>query len=227
MKSYNIYADESCHLENDGIPFMLIGYTMAPYNKTKEHYDNIKLIKEKHGFKNEIKWNSVSSSKYDFYQDLIDYFFKSDLQFRTIVVDKRLIQLSENENFDDFYYKMYYQLLFHKIDMENSYYIYLDIKDTLSSRKVAKLKKILNIKYSTIRELKNIRSHESILMQMTDLLMGALSYHLRCLDLENKVEAKINLIKRIELYHKLPLTKSTSRDNNKFNLFFIDLKKDN
>lgn len=220
--SVNFYCDESCHLENDKSKYMLIAYVSSPLNQVKLHHNNIKEIKNKHNFKNEIKWSSVSKSKYHFYADLIEYFFASDLQFRAIVVDKSKINnLEHSQSFDDFYYKMYYQLLFHKIDMENEYNIYLDVKDTLSAYKVRKLKELLNIRYSSIKNLQNIHSHESLLMQLTDLLMGAISYHLRGL---NKVIAKNNLIEKIEKSTKNPLNKSTDRDFGKFNLFFIDLK---
>lgn len=222
MKTFNFYCDESCHLENDKMPFMLIAYVSSAYNQLKLHHENIKAIKEKHGFKHEIKWSSVSKGKYPFYAELIDYFFSNDLQFRAIVVDKGKVNNREhNQNFDDFYYKMYYQLIHHKINMEHQHNIYLDIKDTLSAGKVNKLKEILNINYNSIRTLQNIHSHESLLMQLTDLLMGAITYHLRGLD---KVIAKTKLIEKIKQHTELPLTKSTIKAYNKFNLFFIDLK---
>jgi hypothetical protein len=222
MKTFNFYCDESCHLENDGMPFMVISYVSCAYNQVKLHQQNIKNLKEKHSFKNEIKWSSVSKSKYNFYVELIEYFFANDLQFRAIVVPKKKIKNDDfNQSFDDFYYKMYFQLLNHKMNMDNNYNIYLDIKDTLSANKVKRLKTILNIKYSSINNLQNIHSHESLLMQLTDVLMGAITYHLRGL---NKVTAKNKLIEKIEKHTQLPLNISTSKDFEKFNLFFIDLK---
>jgi hypothetical protein len=222
MKTFNFYCDESCHLENDGMPFMVISYVSCAYNQVKLHQQNIKNLKEKHSFKNEIKWSSVSKSKYNFYVELIEYFFANDLQFRAIVVPKNKIKNDDfNQNFDDFYYKMYFQLLNHKMNMDNNYNIYLDIKDTLSANKVKRLKTILNIKYSSINNLQNIHSHESLLMQLTDVLMGAITYHLRGL---NKVTAKNKLIEKIQKHTQLPLNISTSKDFEKFNLFFIDLK---
>ena len=222
MKTFNFYCDESCHLENDKMPFMVISYISCAYNQVKLHQNNIKALKEKHSFKNEIKWSSLSKSKYNFYVDLVEYFFANDLQFRAIVVPKEKIKNDQHiQSFDDFYYKMYYQLLNHKIDMEHKYNIYLDIKDTLSASKAKKLKEILNIKYSSINNLQNIHSHESILMQLTDVLMGAITYHLRGL---NKVTAKNKIIEKIQKHTELPLTNSTSKDFEKFNLFFIDLK---
>jgi hypothetical protein len=58
-------------------------------------------------------------------------------------------------------------------------------------------------------------------MQLTDVLMGAITYHLRGL---NKVTAKNKLIEKIQKHTQLPLNISTSKDFEKFNLFFIDLK---
>jgi hypothetical protein len=201
---------------------MLIAFVCCPYNKLKYHNQNIKELKEKHGFKNEIKWSSLSKSKYAFYSDLIDHFFGSDLQFRAIVIDKSMIRNNEYfQSFDDFYFKMYYQLIYHKISMEDNYNVYLDIKDTLSAFKVKKLKEILNIQYSSIRTLQNIRSNESLLMQMTDVLMGAIAYKLNG---GNKVIAKNRLIEKMQSYTNLSLTSSTPKSHNKFNLFFIDLK---
>lgn len=110
------------------------------------------------------------------------------------------INIEPDVTFDDFYYKMYWQLINHKISMENNYNIYLDIKDTLSAGKVKKLKQILQIDFSSIRTLQNIRSEESLLMQLTDLLMGAISYHLRGLD---KVIAKNKLIEKIHANENL------------------------
>ena len=220
-KTFNFYCDESCHLQNDHQPFMLISYVSSAYNQVKLHHENIKNIKKKHDFHNEIKWSSVSKSKYPFYAELVDYFFSNDLHFRAVVVDKAAINLQSGTTFDDFYYKMYWQLIYHKINMESNYNIYLDIKDTLSAGKVRRLKDILQIDFSSIKTLQNIRSDESLLMQLTDLLMGAISYHLRGL---NTVIAKTKLIEKIQHHTKQPLTQSTFKSYNKFNLFFIDLK---
>jgi hypothetical protein len=116
---------------------------------------------------------------------------------------------------------MYYQLLSKKLDPENNYNIYLDIKDTRSAKKVNGLKKYLNANFITVRNLQNIRSYESELMQLTDILTGAISYHLRGL---NSVIAKRKIIEKIQQHSKHPLTCSTTKDQQKFNLFFIDLK---
>lgn len=221
-KTYNFYCHESCHLENDSFPFMLISYISCAYNQVKLHSRNIRAIKLKHFIKGEIKWSSLSKSQYPFYSELIEYFFATDLQFRAIVIDKSKLKHEEfNQSHNDFYDKMYFQLLNKKIFPENSYNIYLDIKDTQSYKKAESLKKYLNHNFIAVRNLHTIQSHESELMQLTDVIMGAIGYYLRGY---NAVIAKNKIIEKIQAHSKSPLTQSTTRDSTKFNLFFIDLK---
>jgi hypothetical protein len=222
QKTFNFYCDESCHLENDIHQYMLISYVSSAYNQVQIHHENIRELMEKHNFYAEIKWSNISKSQYAFYADLIDYFFATDLKFRCIVVDKEQVDNEKySQDFDTFYYKMYYQLLYHQMDMRYAYNIYLDIKDTLSGLKIRKLREVLKLEYSAIRNLQNIRSHESLLMQLTDVIMGAISYHLN-FD-EKRVIAKTRLIKKIQDHSNLTLTKSPPKKLDKFNLFFIDL----
>lgn len=222
-KTFNLYCDESTHLENDGKPYLLIGSVCSPYNQVKRHIERIKQIKEKHHFFAEIKWVKVSNSQHAFYKDLIDYFFDSDLTFRCVVVRKDKIKNEAfDQDFDTFYYKMYYQLLNHKIDSLNAYNVYLDIKDTLSADKVNRLKGILNTQFGVFRNVQNIRSNESPLMQVTDVLIGAINYHLN--DSEKHVKAKNQLIQRIQSNSGQTLNASSRYVESKMNLFFIELK---
>lgn len=221
-KTFNFYCDESCHLENDGQPYMLIGYVSSAYNQVKMHSQNIRQIKEEHGVFSEVKWSKLSKSAYPLYNELIEYFFATDLQYRAIVIDKSKLRHADfSQDHDDFYYKMYFQLLSKKLVPEYGHNIYLDIKDTRSAKKVNGLRSFLSSNLIHVRNLQNIRSHESELMQLADIITGALSYHLRGLD---QVIAKNKIIEKIQQHCKLPLTQSTPRDHQKFNLFFIDLK---
>ena len=123
MKTFNLYCDESCHLENDHKKIMFLGSISSAYNQVKLHSEKIQGIKQKHNFYGEIKWANVSRSKSHFYMELIDYFFSTDLKFRCIGVEKSKINNGKfNQSFDDFYYKMYYQLLNHNIDSRYSQY---------------------------------------------------------------------------------------------------------
>ena len=92
MIEYNIYCDESCHLENDSQKAMVLGAIWCEKRKVREIAKRLKEIKHKHNFDSnfEIKWTKVSKSKVDFYLDIIDYFFDDDdLKFRGVVVPNK------------------------------------------------------------------------------------------------------------------------------------------
>lgn len=220
-KTFNLYCDESTHLQRDGMPYMLISYIGTPYNQLPQHKEFISNLKKKFNLKGEIKWSNVSSSQQIFFEELIDYFFSTDLYFRCIIIRKNQIDVENDDLFDEFYFKMYYQLLHHKLNMEYAYNVYLDIKDTRSSKKTKKLKDILTHNAS-IRNLQSIHSYESSLMQLTDLIMGAVNYKLRGL---NKMIAKNKLIEKIEKQCNGRLDRGTPKNEEKMNRFFIDLDK--
>lgn len=221
-KTFNFYCDESTHIENDGEPFMLLSYVATPYNQLRIHNQNIRKLKREHFFKGELKWSSLSKSQYPFYNALVEYFFATDLQFRCIIIDKEQMRHKDfGQTHDQFYDKMYYQLLNKKLNPLCFYNIYIDIKDTYSYRKARNLKTYLERDYQNIRNLQVIRSYESELLQMADVIMGAINYKLRGL---NKVTSKNNLIEKIENLSGKALERSTPPFETKFNLFFIDLK---
>ena len=86
---FNIYCDESCHLEKDRQPAMVLGAVWCPLDKTREIAQRLREIKVAHGLAAdfEIKWTKVSPAKLRFYLDVMDYFFDDDdLHFRALIV---------------------------------------------------------------------------------------------------------------------------------------------
>jgi hypothetical protein len=61
-----------------------------------------------------------------------------------------------------------------------------------------------------------------VLLQLADVIMGAVSYHLN--NKEKKVTAKLKLIERIKQNSNQNLENSSLYVQTKMNLFFIDLK---
>lgn len=221
-KTYNFYCDESTHIENDKEPFMLLSFISTPYHQLALHNTALRDFKLKHHYRGEMKWGSVSKSQYPFYADVIEYFFMTDLQFRAIIIDKSQLKHNNyNQTYDIFYDKMYFQLLTKKIQPDAYYNIYIDIKDTHSYKKAQSLKQYLERDYQNIRTLQAIQSYESELMQVADVLMGAINYKLRGL---NKVIAKNKLIEKIEKHCGKPITQPSAVIEQKFNKFFIALK---
>ena len=223
---FNIYCDESCHLEHDGEKAMVLGGVWCPADKKDEIFRLLREIKEEHGLNKhfEIKWNKVSKGKLEFYMDVINYFFdNSDLHFRVLVVPNKS-ELKHEEfghSHDTFYYKMYFNLLKTLFEPDCGYNIYIDIKDTRGQKKVDKLHEVLcNNHYDFNRELikkvQQVRSEEVELVALADLLIGAMSYLHRG---KTTSEAKLKLIERIKERSKYNLMASTLYRENKFNIF--------
>lgn len=188
--------------------------------------ENIKSIKRHFGLSPtfEIKWTKLSPGKLDFYLSLIDFFFDNPLlHFRGVVVpDKSILDHEKfHQTHDDFYYKMWYWLLTYLIDSEHRFRIFLDIKDSRGQRKVDKLHSVLSNSHldfdrHIIQDIQLVRSHEVMLIQMTDLLIGALSYLHRG---NVGSDAKIAIIDRIRARSRHSLLRSTLPREQKFNVF--------
>jgi hypothetical protein len=105
----------------------------------------------------------------------------------------------------------------------HNYNIYLDIKDTRSAQKLAGLKDILcNNFYDFTREMignmQNIHSHESEILQLADLFIGAISYYNR--NLKGNI-AKENIIKNIIYHAGQDISRASPPWVEKFNLFIF------
>lgn len=224
---YNVYCDESCHLENDHQSAMVLGAVWCPLEKARDISKSLRDIKIHHGMKPtfEIKWTKVSPAKIEFYRDLIAYFFDdANLHFRALIVpDKSKLkhEAFSGQNHDVWYYKMYFDMLKVIFNPEAHYRVYLDIKDTHGGAKIAKLHDVLcNNMYDFSREIieriQLIRSHEVELLQLADLLIGAVSYVNRGLAGSSTKRALVELIRQKSGYD---LTKTTLLREDKVNLF--------
>ncbi len=222
----NFYCDESCHLEHDGSSIMALGAVWCSLDKVREAAAHIRETKQKHGLKPdlEIKWVKVSPAKVAFYQELVDYFFDNeDLHFRALIAaDKSLLNHAEhNQSHDDWYYKMYFDMLKVVLSPTAKNHIYLDYKDTHGGKKVQHLHNALcnnvyDFSRQVIERVQIVRSHEVELLQLTDLLLGAVSYANRNL---NSSPAKNLLVARMRERSGYSLTRKTLLREEKMNLF--------
>ena len=224
-QEFNIYCDESCHLEHDYQSIMVIGGVWCPVSEVKTISKQIRAIKDKHSARGELKWTKVSASRLHYYIDVVNYFFQTPvLNFRCIVVDdkSKLNHAYFNQgSHDSFYYKMYFYMLRNILKRENRYNVYIDIKDTRSAQKISKLKEVLcnnvfDFTQAMIGNIQNIHSDESEIQQLTDLLIGAVSYQNR--NLEGS-EAKREIVRRITDHVGHDLRRSTPPWVEKFNIF--------
>jgi hypothetical protein len=76
-KMFNVYCDESCHLENDGHGIMVVGALWCSSLRASGHARALRALKSKHNLSPsfEIKWTKVSESKVDFYLEVLETFF--------------------------------------------------------------------------------------------------------------------------------------------------------
>ena len=152
---YNIYCDESCHLEHDGNDIFVLGGIMCPHSTAHEMNARILAIKKRFNFnpKSEIKWSKISPGNEAFYLALVDLFFEiPELKFRGYVGTGKtnLNHKIHHQSYDDWYYKMYYRMLEFLLNKNgcDDFYLFLDIKDTLGSKKIKKLQKYFNLHYN-------------------------------------------------------------------------------
>ena len=223
---FNIYCDESCHLEHDGIAPMVLGAVWCPTEKAKEITKRLIEIKAKYNLqhKDELKWTKISSNHSQPYMDIIDYFFDDDdMHFRGLMIpDKSLLQHEKfGQTHDEWYYKMFFTLLNPIISPKMHYKISLDYKDTQGSHRIKKLREVLcnnlyDFDRTIIEQIILIKSHHVEILQLTDIIIGALSYNLRNLS-QNK--GKLSIIERIKERSGYKLTNSTLLREEKFNLF--------
>lgn len=223
---FNIYCDESCHLEGDREKVMILGALWCATENACAIARQIRDIKSAYslppGF--EIKWTKVSPAKVDFYLALVDYFFaNSRLHFRAVIADK--VRLNHRafagQKHDDWYYKMLFYLLSPLLNPKARYRIFLDLKDTQSGAKAIRLRDVLcnshlDFDRQLIDMVQPVRSHEVEQIQLCDLLLGAVGYANRRLSSNS---AKIALVNRIKQHSTYSLLLSTLLGEKKFNLF--------
>ena len=232
---YNVYCDETCHLEHDGINVMVLGAVWCPQSKLKEINQRIRQIKERNGVSPtmELKWTKISPAKIDLYRDIVNYYFDDDdLHFRAVVIPgkSKLNHEQFHQTHDDWYYKMYFDMLKVIFNPTDNYEVYIDIKDTNSYRKAQKLKDVCcnslyDFSQRVIKRLQPIRSEEVQIMQLVDILIGAVGYENRNFPAEfEKSAAKQNIIELINKRSGYTMRKTTLLREEKLNLLAWDAR---
>lgn len=201
---------------------MGIGCLYCPEEYKKQIMYNIRSIKRKYNFSidHEIKWTRVSKGKIDMYKELIDYLFEEqNLYFRAIIsLNKDKLLVSGEEQYRHWYEKMNYYLFNKIINYGYVYRIFLDKRDTKGKENLSKLEEVIcNSKYDfnmiTIKSIEDITSNNNDLIQLTDLLIGALTYYHRGLTTS---PAKIEVVKY--LMSKAKISETSNWNDTKFNL---------
>ena len=235
---YLIYCDESCPLEHE--PITLLGAIGCSYDNKEKIFNDLRNLKNEYfaNSKYETKWVKVSKSKSDYYKKLIDYFFDNDdIKIRILVAknkDKLDNEKYNNGDYQTWYYKMYYYLLDRFVYSNYNYYMLYDEKDKFTTYRMNEVRKIIIDKKSFNNQenfdfkIKQINSKESELMQLLDVIMGAIGYKNRGYTNKNSIkgEAKKEIVRYIEEKSSKNLSCKTSPFEPKLNIFIWEPRKE-
>ncbi|WP_041767768.1 DUF3800 domain-containing protein [Pseudovibrio sp. FO-BEG1] len=181
--SYEIYCDETMpdllQSQKSQFRFLLIGGLWV----ASDHRERIKLdvtgLRKKYSVWGEMKWRKISPANRDFYFELVNLFhsYNSNIRFRCIVIDSSKVDAELFHDGDDElgFYKFYYQLIHHWILRREKYSIFCDLKTNKSNRRLVDLRTCLvnANKESEIANVQSLRSKEVVLLQLVDVLLGA------------------------------------------------------
>jgi hypothetical protein len=225
--NFDVYCDESgpelLHSEHPKARYMAIGSLWLPEDLRPECKAALHDLRHRHGIGSEFKWRKVSPSKLAFYRDALDWFLErgNDVRFRAIVVDREKIDLVKFHEGDGElgFYKFYYQLLLHWTRECNRYRIFCDHKKNRLPCRLKTLETCLNrANLASEIMVQAIPSHESILIQLSDVLSGLTQARFN--DLESMGPAKRALLLHLEDKLGHPV-RATSVVEQKFNVFEI------
>lgn len=221
---FEIYCDESRQeyfydRSGNGDRYVLIGGLWIEANERRDYKAKIRELRETHDVWGEFKWNRVSPSRQQFYLSLVRLFFEEAMRFRCIVLATRQLDAVRFHNSDNelMFYKFYYQLLHHWILDFNSYRIFLDLKTNRLHSRIRTLERVLQNANLTseILAIQALPSSQVDLLQLTDVLIGAVGYQFHK---ETTSTAKLAVIREIETHLGHPI-QPTPRREQKFNIF--------
>lgn len=215
---FKIFCDESNHLLNTKSNVMVNGAILITEDEVEQINRDIKALKQKHHYFNELKWTKLLNSRKAFYKELIDYFFSSGMRFKATFIPNKKENVHDLYGYshDEFYYIVYFYTMRNFMNISHDYKIYLDYKDINGGTRVRKLQEKLGSNASHC-DIYIIQSQESQILQLCDLFIGAISYKNRQ-DVEHRSEIKNFIIDYIESKTGFPLV-STPPWEEKFNIF--------
>ena len=216
---YKIFCDESNHLLNTKSNLMVNGAILVKEDEVEQINRDIKSLKYKHNYFNELKWTKLLNSKKDFYRELIDYFFDNEMKFKATFIPNKKENVHEiyGNSHDKFYYIVYFYTMRNFINPSDEYKIYLDYKDINGGKRIKELEKTLGQQAQKC-DIYIIQSQESQILQLCDIFIGVIGYKNRT-DLDTKKsEIKLFIIEYLEEKLGYPLV-ATAPWIEKFNIF--------
>ena len=227
---FEIYCDESgleALSNKQAHAYTGIGGIWIPADKRVALKEGIGAIKAKYNIRGELKWQKVSPAYIDLYKELIDFFFNAGyIRFRVIEIEAEKVDHIRFNGSDAElgFYKFYYQLLQHWIFDFNEYLVFADLKQDRNKGRLKELEKALDNANLTsdIKQVQGLPSHESVGIQLADVLTGMVTAKF---NKEHKAgSAKAQLIQYLEEKYLSREIAPTAKWEEKFNVFKINLQ---
>jgi hypothetical protein len=239
---YHIYCDESRQSKDR---FMVLGGIVMNVSDIPRFSETMKKFRKEQKMNAELKWSKVSNQKLNEYKRFIEYFFAlnntDNIHFHCLIIDNHQVNHKKFNKGDKElgFYKFYYQLLLHcfgKVYCTNQNNVrlitYLDERQT--KYKLNTLKRVLNsgmnkklkISYNPFVSIEPVDSKLSDLLQLSDIIMGAIGYQKNGYHLLTASKtAKIELVQYIAQSAGLSnLTDNTLRSNRRFTIWNFKLQ---
>jgi hypothetical protein len=224
---WNVYCDETGHLEHDHQPHLLLGALLVPRDRVRPltlalrqrllaaGLPQTKPTEHRPAQLIELKWTKVSPAGLRFYEAALDFFAtEPDLRFRALVAPKSPpppklprppaaaddpgspawdayhAYLEEHapaavdylHRHEAWYYDRYFDLLRETLVPPSHHAIYVDVKDTRGGPRIQQLRERLAdahydwTRSGVVEKVQQIESHDVLLDQLVDILLGALSW---------------------------------------------------
>lgn len=196
---YHIYCDESRQSKDR---FMVIGGVILPSTNVDEFNQTMQQFRIEQKMFAELKWTKVTDQKLPQYKRFVEYFFALNntdkLHFHCIILDNHKIDHRKFSKGDKElgFYKFYYQLLLHcfgrnycRQGEDDRFIVHLDYRTTTYSLNVLKIvlnrgmKKKFGIHSSPFVSIEPRRAKKTELLQITDILIGAIGFQKNGYDL--------------------------------------------
>lgn len=207
---YHVYCDESRQTADR---FMVFGGIIVPATNVEAFNQAMKLWRDSNRMHAELKWGKVSNAKLAEYKSLVDLFFslagQDSLHFKAVVFDTSQIDYKTYHHGDKDlgFYKFFYTFLLHKFGpyaADDTYRLLVFLDQRVTSYKLSTLctvlnngiRKKFNRNVDVVRKVEPVDSKKCELVQVADVLMGAVGYH--CNDCHTRPGAKRA---KIELAH--------------------------
>lgn len=187
----HVYCDESGTTGR----FLVYGGIIAPEENVTEICAVLARWRQKHAMRREMKWTKVSRAKLPQYENFVDGFFyyaaQDKMHFNCVVFDTHDpgYRRFYRENKAVGFYKLYYQFLLHRfgsyaLSDDTRLVVFLDEFSDLTATRRDTMKIILNRgirlrwgrESDVVESVESMVSHRNDLLQMADVLMGAVGY---------------------------------------------------